>query len=117
FRRITAKDVFGFSVSVVGLEDARIGGPGHGFVPGLRRAFQQFKLDEIRAAVADGGSEAVVAGVAAADYYHLFPARVDPLAVGESRIEEALRVRGEIVHGEMYPGKVPAGNREIARAG
>ena len=66
-------------------------------------------------AVADGGADAVGAGVAAADDHDVPPLRGDVLAVPEAGVEQALRVGGEELHGQVDAVEAPPLDRQVAR--
>lgn len=53
--------------------------------------------------MADGGSDAVGAGVSSADDDHLLPFGRDVLSIIEIAIEQALGVGVEELHGKVHP--------------
>ena len=73
----------GFLVGGAGAEDHRPVGPGHFIGARFGRTRQKLKLLDALAALADGGAQAVGAGVAAAEDDDVLVLGVDELLVGE----------------------------------
>ena len=65
--------------------------------------------------MAQRGADAVRPGVAAADHDHVLAFGADVVAVGVIRIEQAARVRVQILHREVDAREFASRNRQVAR--
>ena len=106
----------GFFLPVVHAVNLRPFGPRVVRGTGRRRLGQNFQLDHALAPVADGGADAIGAGVAAADDHDVTVFGREMR--GDFRaVEETLGVRAEEFHGRINSVKVAAIDREITRLG
>src|SRR5262249_28171793 len=71
------------------------------------------------ATVAQGGADAIGAGVAAADDNHIFPLGGDIASVGMVAVEQALGVGVQELHGEIDAVQLPSfgAGKEVVRFG
>ena len=114
--RIAAEPAGRLFLTVVELVDLRPLRPGVVRGTLVRRSRHDLELHEAAAALAHRGADAVGAGIAAADDDHVPVARVDRRGAGPP-VEQRLRARGEVVHGEVHALETAALDLEVARRG
>ena len=101
--RVATKHGNGFLLAVIGFQHLGPFGPGVGGGAFCGRAGHHFQLGHACAALADGGADTVVAGIAAADDQHLFVLGTHGLAIGKAGIQQAAGHAGQVIHGKVDP--------------
>ena len=107
----------GFFLAVIGLADLRPFGPGIILCSFVRCLGHHLDLGHRFCSVTDGGSNAVITGITAADDNHIFPLGLHIFFIFKIRIQKASGIGFQKIHRKIDSLGISAGSIDVSGVG